>query len=449
MLSQIQKNEEDINTEVNRAMAAEEQLGNDITSQADRVTELEIQFEESVNEVKTQAARVDGNAFTATANEVKLTTTGVDTSKNHTVTLPTATETKAGIMSAEDKKKLDNINSDGGDITAEETDDVISNIEENVVANALRKTSQVLTESEKLQARENIDAQKELTLTIKDNGNIVIGNIQGETKEFMPATPSGDPMHYAYIAAGAKYNDSGADITKTAPWGETVTHKAGHYYLNGLGDITKEEMVNIYNYRDVVYRLNMPRLAQNIGVRTFYPVNTPINNIAQYLINNKLSGYATFFNANKLEVLLITPTSIDGTGDTLLPATGMLSNVFGNCSSLKYLCGINCKNITGFDKTFDGCSSLIEARLFNVVTNVSFKDSQNISKKSILYIIQNAAPTSAITITLHHDAYVRLTSDQEILDALTEKNAALLAENKGGKVSLVCATHSEEIIPKS
>ena len=32
-----------------------------------------------------------------------------------------------------------------------------------------------------------------LALTVKDNGNIVLANIQGQSKEFMPATPSGDP----------------------------------------------------------------------------------------------------------------------------------------------------------------------------------------------------------------------------------------------------------------
>ena len=37
--------------------------------------------------------------------------------------------------------------------------------------------------------------QEALTLTVKDNGNIVLANIQGQSKEFMPATPSGDPMH--------------------------------------------------------------------------------------------------------------------------------------------------------------------------------------------------------------------------------------------------------------
>lgn len=50
-----------------------------------------------------------------------------------------------------------------------------------------------------------------------------------------------------FVAAGAEYNDSGTDKTNTTPWGETVTHKAGHYYLNGLGDITEGQMTRIYN----------------------------------------------------------------------------------------------------------------------------------------------------------------------------------------------------------
>ena len=57
--------------------------------------------------------------------------------------------------------------------------------------------------------------QEALTLTVKDNGNIVLANIQGQSKEFMPATPSGDPMHYAYVAAGAEYNDTGEDMDCT------------------------------------------------------------------------------------------------------------------------------------------------------------------------------------------------------------------------------------------
>lgn len=61
---------------------------------------------ESLGVVKDDAARVDGNAFSSTANEMRLTTTGVNIAKSHTVVLPAATTENAGVMSAEDKALL-------------------------------------------------------------------------------------------------------------------------------------------------------------------------------------------------------------------------------------------------------------------------------------------------------------------------------------------------------
>lgn len=69
--------------------------------------------------------------------------------------------------------------------------------------------------------------QQELTLTVLDNGNIRIGNLQGQTKDFMPATPSGDPMHEVYKLLGGSFNqnaayNNGADIIKETFWESLV-----------------------------------------------------------------------------------------------------------------------------------------------------------------------------------------------------------------------------------
>lgn len=345
-----------------------------------------------------------------------------------------------------DWTELGNGNGGGGDITAEDTDGVVSNIEENVVASALRKTPQVLTESEKLQARENIDAQKELTLTIKDNGNIVIGDIQGESKEFMPATPSGDPMHYAYIAAGAEYNDTGADKTKTAPWGETVIHKAGHYYLNGLGDITEEQMRDIYNAGE--FKLNIGGFyTNNKKIRTFIPAK--ISGQEGYGAFN-ISGILC--NATSIESVVFTESYNLAEKYGIAITSSIPYASFSGCSKLVYIQNINLSNLsttTNLRDAFKNCNSLVYAKLNGLKCNLDWSYSKDISQDSVLYTIQNAVPTSAITITLHHDAYARLTSDQEVLDALTEKNADLATEGKGGKISLVCATDSDEIIPNA
>jgi hypothetical protein len=89
-------------------------------------------------------------------------------------------------------------------------------------------------------------------------------------------------------------------------------------------------------------------------------------------------------------------------------------SMFYGCKKLKVIYPMNVKSAATIDiSNFNGCSSLVEVRLFNLKLNTGFKDSPNISKRSILYIVNNAAPTSAITITLHPDAYARLNPDLE------------------------------------
>ena len=82
---------------------------------------------------------------------------------------------------------------------------------------------------------------------------------------------------------------------------------------------------------------------------------------------------------------------------------------------------INVTNVPRFaTDTFKGTPLLVELRLYGLSNNIEFSDSRVISKASILYIVNNAVPkTSAITITLHPDAFARLSEDADIVAALT------------------------------
>ena len=118
------------------------------------------------------------------------------------------------------------------------------------------------------------------------------------------------------------------------------------------------------------------------------------------------------------------------------------------CGKLRKIYPIDVSTVSTYlDNTFKGCTSLVELRLFKLAGSISLVDSAYISKSSILYVINNSQPKSAITITLHHDAYTRFADDADVLAALTAKNEALAAQ--GGKLSLVCATHSNEVIPNA
>lgn len=218
-----------------------------------------------------------------------------------------------------------------------------------------------------------------------------------------------NPLRPLFIAAGAEYNDTGTDKTKTAPWGETVIHKAGYYYLNGLGDITEEQMMDIYKY-------SFPMLGATDWTNAFREVNVRTNLFyKQYYSAARIKTLTAAFNANK--TIEIVDFNNQGSKVVLHDAASW-NYAFGSCTKLKRILGVldinNASSLLG-----SNCDSLIHVQLYNLNTNLLlFNKSNNIDKESVLYAIQNSTPTSAITITLHPDAYARLADDADIVAAL-------------------------------
>lgn len=256
--------------------------------------------------------------------------------------------------------------------------------------------------------------QNELTLTVKDNGNIVIGNIKGQSKEFMPATPSGDPMHYAYEAVGAVWNGTGADIVKTAPWAEladddadkTVVHKAGYWYLNGLGDLTNADMRLVY----------------------FTPVfNGSYGQGRYYSSNARTVVCSTKANASSISPISLNlftrNADIEVFGfsfNTNLNVSGEMMYAFAitKIVAILYTIVLSSTKISLDYSPFANAYYLKYVKLKGLNGSVTISNSSLLSCKSILYMIQNEKATSAITITLHADAYARAMANADILAAL-------------------------------
>ena len=259
--------------------------------------------------------------------------------------------------------------------------------------------------------------QEALTLTVKDNGNIVLANIQGQSKEFMPATPSGDPMHYAYVAAGAEYNNTGADIVKTAPWedmidddytgdyGKKVVHKAGYWYLNGLGDITNDEIRVIYQLtstfpetQSLTERFFGYKIRTNFNCKTISGFGTPTINAIAY--------------SSKLLIInlkIISNTLLDGSFSF---DSRYIIHCIGEIGKVSFYNSFN--------------NSIIHTiKLVKLSKDVNIP-SPNLSIKSVLYMINNEAATSPITITLHKTVYDRCMANDAITTALqTHTNVSL------------------------
>lgn len=224
-----------------------------------------------------------------------------------------------------------------------------------------------------------------------------------------------NPLRPLFIAAGAEYNDTGVDKTKTAPWGETVTHKAGHYYLNGLGDITEEQMMEIYNYKDAIYRLGLSRAYEDSKFRT-------VIGIFNYdsISSIPTMSYSSFLGNDSLETFLLhNAISFDKTSNTQrLKMPYELNHSFYGCKKLVCIHPLDVNSTTKFINVFYNCLELKEVRFYGTKADLSLLHSSKISKKSIMNIVENATPSSAITITLHPDAYARLADDADIVSAL-------------------------------
>ena len=101
-----------------------------------------------------------------------------------------------------------------------------------------------------------------------------------------------------------------------------------------------------------------------------------------------------------------------------LASATAINSTFNTCSALRSIPELDAKKISTASTTFKTCYSLITANLKNIKTSYILNNSNNLSKESLLYMINNEAATSAITITLSSYIYEKYATDINILNAL-------------------------------
>lgn len=95
-----------------------------------------------------------------------------------------------------------------------------------------------------------------------------------------------------------------------------------------------------------------------------------------------------------------------------------ITGLFDNCRALTKVPELNVLNAATMP-SFNDCFSLTHVQVKNIKMSISFSDSPLLLKESLLYIINNEAATSAITIGLASYAYERLATDVDVVAALT------------------------------
>lgn len=183
-----------------------------------------------------------------------------------------------------------------------------------------------------------------------------------------------------YVARGAVYN---ADT--------------GLYELNGLTDITEDQMREIYLYTaSRIYDFNMSYTFSALYIRTNFPVNK------RYMANREFTG--TFFICRDIEVIYIS----DKTG-----MVNSFNSPFYQCQSLREIMGeiiiTPIKQV--YFNPFADCRALTTFKLTGVSNNLSLSASPKIDLASMKWMIDNANNISAITITVHPELYAKLTDE--------------------------------------
>lgn len=242
-------------------------------------------------------------------------------------------------------------------------------------------------------------------------------------------------LHQLFTSIGAIYNPTDeVKERKLITLGDKsnnymefkFNHLPRHWYLNGLGDLTDEEMLSVYNAPH--NSLSNSTYAAYDDCRTFIFKG----NGDQLPIQ-----YSSFFrNCCHLRSLIFTnhfypsSNSRDCFSNTdlvyLLP-----DRTFGNN---------NCYGYNGIDESCfykDPTTDhpLEEIRVYLLRANADFRYCPNLSKTSLLYMINCSDATKAIVITLHPNAYSRLVDDADVVQALNSANEKL--SSAGGSINLV------------
>ena len=104
-----------------------------------------------------------------------------------------------------------------------------------------------------------------------------------------------------------------------------------------------------------------------------------------------------------------------------------MNYTFGDCHSLTTIPMLDTSKVTVNYSVFSACTSLTVANIKNVNRAYGLDAAALLSKESLLYLINNEAAESAITITLASYAYERLANDADVVAALANHSNITLA----------------------
>ena len=202
-----------------------------------------------------------------------------------------------------------------------------------------------------------------------------------------------------YVEAGAVYNE-----------------ETGYYELNGLTDITEEQMLAIYDKTKGFGRYGSAVATRCMGYYQGVRTNIPMQGYG-YSVNSNIGNDSLFpfGECRFIEVICLNPlfeiwNTSEGHG---LAGLNYSYSIQGNvpfansCRVLKIIYGNIVVSFLNENMNFCGsCPVLEEVHVDKLSRSIRFcEDSPLINYESVSYLIDKAANTSAITVTVHPTTY--------------------------------------------
>lgn len=212
-----------------------------------------------------------------------------------------------------------------------------------------------------------------------------------------------------------------------AIWNE----ETGYYELNGLTDITEEEMLNIYvTFAD--YKID--------DINWKYAYTTARTNICPKYATYAIKAYSfngqRAFYYSKMEVIKISDYARSSDFGFPLSQGG---NMFDSCERLKRIIGrLWVDKSNSLYAIFNNCPKLEDVQIYGLSLSISFSGSPLLNYASLDCLITNAANTSAITVKVHPTTYSYLTGTAqptEEVGGTTEEWQALMTTAASKQIS--------------
>lgn len=197
---------------------------------------------------------------------------------------------------------------------------------------------------------------------------------------------------------------------------------AAGYTLNGL-TLTYSEAVAVYAQTAGAWK-SAAALLENgmyhsLKCRTNIPIASPVSRKTEYL----------FHACSGLEVAAI----------PAINAVTSVTNCFRYCTSLVKVDGvINLKSVSTFTNNFYNCPKLTYLRLSGLKVSADLSGAPALDYDSVRYLVDNAVNTAAITVTVGDELYAVINGTAQPTEArggTAEEWAQLLADATAGQIS--------------